>query len=48
MGSQVQGKGGVIMPSSAALRRAAAVVADAVAHERGALDERQAKALLAD
>ena len=37
----------MVPPSPAARRDAAAVVADAVAHERGSLDESQAKALLA-
>ena len=37
----------MVTPSPAARRDAAAVVADAVAHGRGALDEWQAKALLA-
>jgi acyl-CoA synthetase (NDP forming) len=37
----------MVPPSPAAQRDAAAVVADAVAHQRGALDEREAKALLA-
>jgi acyl-CoA synthetase (NDP forming) len=46
--AQAHGERGVVTPSSAALLRdAAAVVAEAVAHRRGALDEWQAKALLA-
>ena len=44
---QVQSERGELTPSPAARRDAAAVVAEAVAHERGALDEWQAKALLA-
>jgi acyl-CoA synthetase (NDP forming) len=48
MRAQMQGKRGVVTPSPAAQRDAAAIVADAVAHERGALDESQAKTLLAD
>ena len=45
--AQVQSERDVLTPSPAAQRDAAAVVAEAVAHERGALDEWQAKALLA-
>ena len=44
---QVRSERGELTPSPAARRDAAAVVAEAVAHERGALDEWQAKALLA-
>ena len=47
MCAQVHGERGTVTPSPAARRDAVAVVADAVAHERGALDESQAKALLA-
>ena len=47
MRAQVHGERGTVTPSPAARRDATAVVADAVAHERGALDEWQAKALLA-
>lgn len=47
MHAQVQSERGVLTPSPAAQRDAAAVVAEAVAHERDALDEWQAKALLA-
>ena len=46
MCAQVQGERGMVTPSQVARRDAAAVVADTVAHGRGALDERQAKALL--
>jgi acyl-CoA synthetase (NDP forming) len=45
--AQVHGERGTVTPSPAARRDAAAVVADAVAHELGALDELQAKTLLA-
>jgi len=47
MGAQVRGERGEPTLSPAARREAAAVVAEAVAHERSALDESQAKALLA-
>ena len=47
MCAQGQGDRGTVTPSPAARRDAATVVADAVAHERGSLDEAQAKALLA-
>ena len=47
MRAQVQGKHSTVVPSRAAERVAAAVVADAVAHQHGALDEREAKTLLA-
>ena len=47
MCAQVHGERGTVTPSPAARRAAVAVVADAVAHGRGALDEWQAKALLA-
>ena len=47
MGAQAQSNRGMVTPSPAAQRDAAAVVADAVAHQRQALDECQAKALLA-
>ena len=47
MGPQIQGEHGESTPSPAVRRAAAAVVADAVAHQRSALDESQAKALLA-
>ncbi len=47
MPAKVQGERGELTPLPAAQRDAAAVVADAVAHDRGALDEWQAKALLA-
>ena len=47
MGAQTQRDRGTTTPSTAAQRHAAAVVADAVAHQRDALDECQAKALLA-
>jgi acyl-CoA synthetase (NDP forming) len=45
--AKVQSKRGMVTPSPAAKRDAAAVMAEAVAHERGALDEWQAKTLLA-
>ena len=45
--AQVPGERDMVTPSPAARREAAAVVADAVAHERGTLDEWQAKTLLA-
>ena len=46
MHAQVQGERGIVTPSPAAQRDAAAVVAEAVARERSALDEWQAKAML--
>jgi acyl-CoA synthetase (NDP forming) len=44
--AQLQGERGTVTPSPAVRRDAAALVADAVAHERSSLDESQAKALL--